>query len=83
MQTLYRLDTPSELDADFIRSLQLLFKNRPIEISVKDIGDTHNKPTLWEAIEQFRDQADFDVIGDEDVFGNIRDTESGREIDLS
>jgi len=83
MQTVYRLDDVSELDEDFIRSLQLLFKNRPVEIMVKDISHTKNKPTVWEAIEEFRANADFDAIGDEDLFEDVRDTELGREVNLS
>jgi hypothetical protein len=83
MQTLYRLNTPSELDEDFIRSLQLLFKDRPIEIMVKDIRDTESKLTFWDAIEQFREKADFAVIGEDDLFDDMRSTEVGREVDLS
>lgn len=52
MQTIYRLETASELDEAFIQSLKLLFKDRPIEITVTDIND--EVPSVWEAVDSFR-----------------------------
>ena len=40
------------------------------------------KGDLWEAIQQWRSEQDFDKVNFDDVFDNVRDRSPGREINL-
>ncbi len=40
------------------------------------------KGDLWEAIQEWRSEQDFDKVNFDDVFDNVRDRSPGREIEL-
>ncbi|MEZ5479602.1 MAG: hypothetical protein R3E95_19615 [Thiolinea sp.] len=80
MYTVYRLN-PADLDENFLQALKLLFNGKTIEIAVREAAnETHD---IWQAIERFHQQLEpADYPEDEDIFANVRDRSSGREVAL-
>ena len=82
MYTLYKLNS-ADLNDNFLNALKLLFSGKTIEIAVREIDSINEITDIWQAIQHFRQQMHPDDYPEnEDIFTNIRDRSSGRDISL-
>ena len=82
MHTVYTL-SPADLDEKFLQALKLLFGGKTIEIAVREVDSTSASHDLWQAIQHFRQQMNLaDYHEDEDIFADVRDRSTGREVVL-
>ena len=77
MQTTYLLK-PDDLNTNFLEAIKLLFGNKLIEISVKEVSAAATGANdLYALIETLRLQMQqFEEQSDDDPFANIRDRSS-------
>lgn len=82
MYTLYKLNS-ADLNENFLQALQLLFNGKTIEVSVREVDAANESTDIWQAIQRFRQNlSPIDHPDNEDVFANIRDRSTGREVEL-
>ncbi len=82
MYTLYKLN-PADLNENFLQALQLLFSGKTIEVSVREVDAANESTDIWQAIQRFRQNMNpADYPDNEDIFANVRDRSTGREVAL-
>lgn len=66
-------------------AVELTRRGKPVAILVSTKtydGLTADAPDLWLAIEEFRRSADLEALGIDDVYCDVRDRTTGRDVDL-
>ncbi|QTR47069.1 hypothetical protein J9253_03750 [Thiothrix litoralis] len=82
MYTLYKLN-PADFNENFLQALQLLFSGKTIEVSVREVDAANESTDIWQAIQRFRQSMNpTDYPDNEDIFANVRDRPTGREVAL-
>lgn len=78
METLYRLKA-AELNDGFLQAVKSLFKDKTIEISIRETEEQGSGKGIGQVISQFREQVTVSDLSPDGTFDDVRDRSEGRE----